>query len=218
MERSIVLHAAMLGIALSGCGDSNKPTMAEALKKADEKEAARKQAEQEEKEAIEVDKDSGKLEAPWTHDHLKASLTMGSVLVYEVTGTDAKGKEVQDTYRCEVKANNPSEVGVSQYFVSKKDEVTAEQVAKHDWSQYSPCFAVERPTPELTGKETVETPAGSFETVTADLSGFFGERRSVWMINDQPGVYAKVVDQPNANEEGDQTNLTYVLKEVVKGE
>lgn len=213
---TLVLQVAALGIALLGCGGDKKPTMAEALEKADAKAAALEKAEQEKKEKLVVEKDPSKLEHPWNHDGLKAGLPMGTTLVYQVSGTDAKGKSVEDEYRCEIKANNESDVGVTQYFVGKQDEVTAKQVAKHDWSSLSPCFAVERPTSELQEHASVETPAGSFETVVAKIDGFFGVRRTVFMIPDQPGVYAKVVDQPNANEEKDQTNLTYVLKEVTK--
>lgn len=211
--RSPRLHVALLGIALCACS-SDKPSMTEALAQADAKEAARKEAEQKEKAAIEVAEKSDALELPWSFDAMKAKLEMGTVLVYRVQGTDAKGKPVDDQYRCEIKATNPSDVGVVQYFVSKQDEVTAKQVAKHDWSRLSPCFDVERPTTELVGRESVEAPAGTFETVAADLQGFFGARRTVYMVADQPGVYAKVVDHPNANEEDDQTELTYLLEQV----
>ena len=109
---------------------------------------------------------------------------------------------------------NPTDVGVVQYFVSKQKDVTAKQVATHDWSRLSPCFPVEKPTTELVGRESVETPAGAFDTVSANLQGFFGARRTVYMIPDRPGVYAKVVDHPNVNEESDQTALTYLLEQV----
>jgi hypothetical protein len=202
----------LLGIVPCACG-SDKPSMSEALAEADAKEAARKEAQEKAKAAVKVEK-SDKLELPWTFDALKSGLEMGTILVYEVQGTDAKGKPVEDEYRCEIKGTNPTDVGVVQHFVSKQNEVTAKQVAKHDWSRLSPCFDVERPTTELAGRESVETPAGTFETVAADLQGFFGARRTVYMIPDQPGVYAKVVDHPNANEEEDQTALTYLLKQV----
>lgn len=207
------LRIAVLGIALCACG-SDKPSMAEALAQADAKEAARKEAEEEKKQAVAVEKTSDTLELPWTFDALKAKLEMGTVLVYEVAGTDAKGKPVEDEYRCEIKAANPTDVAVVQYFVSKQNEVTAKQVAKHDWSRLSPCFVVEKPTTEVLGREPVRAPSGSYDTVVADLQGFFGAHRTVYMIPDQPGVYAKVVDHPNANEEADQTALTYLLKQV----
>jgi hypothetical protein len=213
ISRIAGLHVALLGLALCACG-GDKPSMAEALAQADAKEAARKEAEEKKKAAIEVDKASDKLELPWTFDALKSKLEMGTVLVYAVEGTDAKGKPVEDQYRCEIKGTNPTDVGVVQFFVSKQDEVTAKQVAKHDWSRLSPCFDVERPTTELVGRESVQAPAGTFETVAADLQGFFGARRTVYMIADQPGVYAKVIDHPNANEEEDQTQLTYLLEQV----
>jgi hypothetical protein len=205
--------ALALVIAIGACG-GDKPSMAEALAEADAKEAARKAAEEKKKQEVVVDKATAALDLPWTFDALKSDLTMGTVLRYTVQGTDAQGKPVEDEYLCEIKGTNPTDVGVVQYFVSKENEVTAKQVAKHDWSRLSPCFDVEKPTTELLGRESVETPAGTFETVSADLAGFFGAHRTVYMIADKPGVYAKVVDHPNANEESDQTSLTYLLQEV----
>jgi hypothetical protein len=212
LERTVTRLIAPLCLVLCAC-DSDKPSMSEALAQADAKEAARKEAEAKKKAEIQVDK-SDELELPWSFDALKAKLEMGTVLVYEVKGIDAKGKPVEDEYRCEIKATNPSDVGVVQHFESKRNDVTAKQVAMHDWSRLSPCFDVEKPTTEVVGRESVEAPAGSFETVVADLQGFFGARRTVYMIPDRPGVYAKVVDHPNANEENDQTELTYLLSQV----
>jgi hypothetical protein len=47
--------------------------------------------------------------------------------------------------------------------------------------------------------------------VVLEIKGFFGSHRTVWAIPDKPGVYAKVVEHPNAAEKNDRTDLTYEL-------
>ena len=186
------------------------------LKKADQKEAKRKAKEEADKKAVVVKKDPNKLELPWNGDAMQASLQMGLQIEYKVTGTDAKGKPVEDTYFGEVKANNPAEVGVSQYLGAQKDEPIAGQVAKTPYGQFSPFFLVERAEHELVKLESVTVPAGTFDTVVVDLKGFFGAHKTVWMIKDKPGIYAKVVDHGNTKEDKTQTETTFELTKIGK--
>jgi hypothetical protein len=111
---------------LLGCDD--KPTLAENMKKADELEAKRKAEAEAKKKDVEIEKDPNALELPWTGDAVKAVLEMGTTVEYAVTGTDIKGKPVEDTYYGEVKANNPSEVGVTKYLGAMSKEPIASQV------------------------------------------------------------------------------------------
>lgn len=188
--------------------------MSEALEKADAKEAARKQAEQEKKDAIVVDKGSDKLELPWTFDELKAQMPLGMKVTYALSGTDAKGKPVEDTWSATLKHNSEDEVGASATRESQKDSPLAGQVARHEWARTSPFFFVEKSETTVDRREKVTVPAGEFECVVAEEKGFFGAHLTVWMIADKPGVYAKVVDHGNANEEEDQTELTYELTQI----
>jgi hypothetical protein len=203
----------LAAIFVLGCDD--KPSMADSLKQADEKEAKRKAQEEADNKAVEVKKESDKLELPWTPDAMQASLQMGLQLEYKVVGTDAKGKPVEDTYFAEVKGSSPSEVGVSQYLGAMKDEPIAGQVAKTPWDQFSPFFLVERAEHELVKQESVTVPAGTFDTVVVELQGFFGAHKTVWMIKDKPGIYAKVVDHGNTKEEDNQTaEMTFELTKI----
>lgn len=210
-----ILAAVILTVA---CGDAGKPSMAEALAEADKKEADRKAAEQAKKDAIKVEKKTDALELPWSFDDLKAGLPMGTALEYQLTGTDAKGKPVEDKWTGEVKANNENEVGVISSRDADKAKPQATQVAMIPWSRVSPFFFVEKSEPEVTAREKVSVPAGEFECVVAELKGFFGAHLTVWMIADKPGVYAKVVDHGNINDEADQTELTYELVSLKLGE
>ena len=207
----------MLGaLALSGC-DDKKPSMADALAESDAKEAKRKADAEAAKKAAKPVKDPNVLAMPWTVDGLKEGLSMGMQLEYALTGTDAKGKPVEDTYTGKVKANNASDVGVVAYRGTQASEPIATQVATLSWSTLSPFFSVERPSTELVRKESITTPAGTFDTVVVEVKGFFGAHRTVWMVADKPGVYAQVVDHGTATDEADQTELTYVLTSVAAG-
>jgi hypothetical protein len=191
---------------LLACGDTNKPSMAEALEdaaKRDEKEKKAKEEADAKAAAQKVEKKVDPKELPWTFDALKAGLLPGTRVKYSLTGTDIKGKK---------------EVGVVSTRESEKDKPQATQVAKTEWTRVSPFFFVERAEPEVIGRETIKVPAGEFETSVAELRGFFGTHLTVWMIVDKPGIYAKVADHGNANEEGDKTELVYELVEFQLGE
>lgn len=206
MARSALFLAILLAV---GCDSSDK-SVTEALAESDKKEADKKAKAEAERKAATPKKDPNALEMPWSVDSMKASLPMGLTLEYAVTGTDAKGKPVEDTYQAVVKATNPGGVGVVAFHTSAKGEA-AKQLQTVDWSKYSPFFAVERPEMTLVRKESVTVPAGTFDTVVVELKGFFGAHRTVWMVADKPGVYARVVDHPNRSESEDATDRTYTL-------
>ncbi|MEM6995650.1 MAG: hypothetical protein AAF721_34395 [Myxococcota bacterium] len=200
------------------CDGDKKPSMAEALAKSDKAEADRKAAEEKKKAAVKkkptLADDPTKVEHPWTVDKLKASLKMGVVISYGVAGTNAKGKEVTDEYRAEVKGNNEGDVKVIQTLVSAADKPQAKQVLTVSWTKDSPFFYVENPTVEVKSRETIETPAGKFDCIVAERKGVLGASQTVWMPIDKPGIYAKVVDHGNANVEEDQTEMTYTLASI----
>jgi len=197
----------------AACDSSSKPSVSEALEESDKKEAERKAKEVAEHEAAKAKKDPDALEMPWSVDSMKAELEMGLTLEYAVSGTDAKGKPVEDTYLATVKATNPEGIGVIAYHQSSKGEA-AKQLQTVDWSKYAPFFVVEKPKMKLLRRESVTVPAGAFECVVVELEGFFGAHRTVWMVADKPGVYAKVVDHANESEEDAQGEMTYVLSKL----
>ena len=201
----------MLPIA---CGGS-EPSLSKSLEEADKKEADKKAAEEAKKAAIEVTPKEDKLEVPWSWEALK-EMPIGMSVVYALSGTDAKGRDVSDKWTATLQVNTDKEAGASAYRESAKDSPLAKQVARHDWTKDSPFFWIEKAETEVTGREKVTVPAGEFECVVIEQKGFFGAHITAWMIVDEPGVYAKVVDHGNANEEEDQTELTYELEAINK--
>ncbi|MCA9714071.1 MAG: hypothetical protein H6713_04705 [Myxococcales bacterium] len=185
--------------------------------KADEKAADAKADEADDKKEPKT-LEPGKVELPWTWERVSGSFEMGMEFTYDLSGTDAKGKELKDQFLCKIPKANDKEVGVVCNTVEKpsKDK-GAGQVATLTWSEFSPMFSVEKPTHELKSRETITVPAGEFDCVVADLKDFFGKQLTVWMIVDKPGVYAKVIEtMPNA--EDDKTNKVYELAAIKTAE
>jgi len=201
------------------CDSKKEPSVSEALAQSDKKAADEKAAKAAEDgklaEAAKKAKE-GVLEHPWTFDQVKAGLPIGTALTYEVAGKNAKGKPVKDRVLAEVKGSSDTDVKVLQYKESQKGDAAVTQPQGFAWDKLSPFFHVDRSETKVLRKESVEVPAGTFDCVVADVTGFFGNNLTVWMIVDKPGIYAKVVEHPNtgAPTEGkgkDQTEITYTL-------
>lgn len=215
--RALPLVAALLALT-PACGGKKEPSVSEALaqsdaKAKDEKEA-KAAADAKLAEAAKKAKE-GVLEHPWTFDEVRTSLAIGTTLAYDMSGTNAKGKPVQDRMLGAVKGSRDADVKVVQYKESQKGNPAVTQPQGFGWEKLSPFFHVEQSETKLLRTETVEVPAGTFECVAAEISGFFGNRLTVWMIADKPGIYAKVVEHPNAGAEADdKTEITYALASI----
>ncbi|TPV96563.1 MAG: hypothetical protein B7733_04180 [Myxococcales bacterium FL481] len=210
-----MLLCSSLVVAACGGGESSNTT-ADALAKLDQKAQAEKRRAEAEKAPPPKKKAGlapGAVGAPWQREAVSGSLKTGTVLEYAQSGTDTKGKKVTDTYRCQVKKNDDKAAGIVCVQVEHPSkDPGAGQIATISWSKLSPFFAVERPSPEFAAREKVTVPAGEFDCVKAELKGFMGNHKTVWMAVDKPGIYAKVVDHGNANAPDDKTEMTYELK------
>lgn len=220
--RAWQLTGALLGLSLAwSCGGEKEPSMAEALAASDKKaEADKKAKEAEAAKAAEAAKKAkeGVVEHPWSFDGVKASLKIGTVLVYEMEGTNAKGKPVSDRLHGEIAGHDDLDVKILEYKESQKNVPAVMQPQGHPWVKLSPFFWVEQSDTTILRKETVQVPAGSFECVVAEITGYFGNHLTVWMIADKPGIYAKVVEHPNTKtgegEGEDLTEITYELASI----
>lgn len=203
----------LLVASMAGC--SNEPSMAEALQQAAAADEAKKAAEQA-KAASQPppSKDPAALELPWSFAQVRDTLVIGTTLTYAMSGTNAKGKKVEDGYLAEIKGADDKEVRFVAYRRSQESNPAVKQIQSVRWTTWSPLFAVEQAEHTLLRREKVEVPAGSFDTVVVELKGFFGQHLTVWMVQERPGVYAKVIEHANASEEGDKTEIEYTLTEL----
>jgi hypothetical protein len=221
--RAWQLTGTLLALGLACGGGKKEPSVSEALTASDKKaEDAKKAKEAEDKKLAEAAKKAkeGVLEHPWTFDAVKGSLVNGTALTYEMTGTNAKGKPVSDRLLGEVRGEDGSTVKILEYKESQKGDPAVTQPQGHPWAKQSPFFWVEQSETKLLRTESVQVPAGTFECVVADLTGFFGNHFTVWMIADKPGIYAQVVEHANANaadakgKKKDLTEITYKLASI----
>lgn len=204
-SRSRRVLALLLPLALLACdkADDKKDD------KKDDKAAEKKAEDKAEDKPVEKPK---KLEQPWLASDVTAAMKAGTTLVYKQTGKDAKGKDVVDDYKCVVKSSTSTEVGTNCNGVNHPSEDKgAGEVATAEWNEFSPFFSVSRPEVKLIERADLTVPAGTFDTVQAELAGFFGNNYTVWMIADKPGVYAKVHKHPNSGTEDDKTDLVFEL-------
>ncbi len=158
------------------------------------------------------------LELPWAAGDVRDALRGGATLVYKKSGTNAKGKAVEDDFRCDVKKSTDTVVGtVCDGVKHPSKDKGATQVASTDWSKWSPFFRAERPEETLIKLESLAVPAGTFDCVNVEIKGFMGASYTAWMIVDKPGVYAKIINHGNHTQDEDKTELTYELAELVLG-
>ncbi len=149
---------------------------------------------------------------PWTPAQVKSAIAAGTKLAYARSGTDAKGKKVGGTLTYVV-AKIGDDGPVTSYTIDPDPGTNAasSQLATVPWSNLSPLFAMEKPTVTVSGRESVTVPAGTFECSRAQLEDFFGNSKTVWMIVDRPGIYAKVEDHGSARDEADKTEIVLEL-------
>jgi hypothetical protein len=154
--------------------------------------------------------------APWSDVQVRDAMVAGTKLVYARTGTNAKGKKIDDSVTFVLRANTSEGAGTS--FTIDPDPGTnaaSSQVATMAWTKQSPFFAMEKAEVKISGRESVVVPAGTYDASVAELTDFFGNTKTVYMIVDKPGVYAKVLEKANAAADPkDKTDLVYELKAI----
>ncbi len=211
MSRSLLASLFALSVPLAVSLGSLACDSGGDAKPADTKKDDAKQAERDPEPAQKVDK-SNKLEWTWKTSDVSGAMPAGTTLTYKQSGKDGAGKDVDDDYQCIVKAASRADVGtVCNGVEHPSEDPGAREVATADWSRFSPFFSAERPELKLVERADLSVPAGTFDTVQAEITGFMGTHYTVWMIADKPGVYAKVHKHANVNNEEDQTDLVFEL-------
>lgn len=146
---------------------------------------------------------------PWTYETVRDAMAPGTKVVYARSGVDAKGKKVGGKLTYVISSADKD--GPTTSYTIDPDPGTnkaSAMPATTPWTATSPFFAMEKPTTTIVGKESVTVPAGTFETSRAEVKDFFGNTKTVWMIIDKPGLYAKVVDAGN---DSDKQEIVFEL-------
>jgi hypothetical protein len=211
--RSPLLGTLALVVALAGCDDKGSATgsIAKSLEtpKKEEPKAPAKP-----KEAPKPDPNA----PPWTLDAVRDAMKAPMTVVYVRSGNDKSGKKVGGklTY---VLADATKDGATTKYTVDPDPGTNKASAmpATTGWSTLSPLFATEKPKIKIAGREQVTVPAGTFEATKAEVIDFFGNAKTVWMIVNRPGLYAKVEEGANMNDPDDKTAIVYELEALPAG-
>ena len=149
------------------------------------------------------------VQLPWASEAVQEAMTVGTVLIYTENGTDSNGNDRDCRVRYEIISVDDAEVNVKgETMKADSDTIIGTKDGSYAWPKdgTSPFFYLMRPKIKPLQQEEVTVPAGTFPCVVVELKGMF-DMWTVWMIEDKPGIYAKVV-------EGE---LIYELKEIQLG-
>lgn len=155
---------------------------------------------------------------PWSLEQIYTSMKNIKEMVYDVDRFEPKiGKVGSQVNSYKVAFINDGELSIREYAYSQKDYVDmtdnaypVDEETKGEKEFYP------KTKPELfrvTGVEDCKTSMGTFKCTVVEAIGDFDAKIKYWMINDKPGVYAKIII---AKEEGNPFDNTrvYTLKEI----
>ncbi len=86
------------------------------------------------------------------------------------------------------------------------------EMPTNNYNQYNQLFPLEEDTFRVVGQEDVTVAAGTFNCTVVEAAGSFNEVLKIWMINDKPGIIAKVI-KDNPDESFGYYNI-YELQEI----
>ena len=138
---------------------------------------------------------------PWLDiDGMVMSLANVKQLVYKFSTLDEDENIFNDkTLRADVSAN-PSEQSLSIDFIFYGFDRynLPEETALPPNDEYSHLlYPEEEYTFRVSGSEQITIEAGTFDCTVIEVAGSFETCKKLWMINDKPGIYAKIiVDKP----------------------
>ncbi len=82
--------------------------------------------------------------------------------------------------------------------------------------KYHPFFIFEKIlTGKIIGQEQITTPVGTFQCTVIEGYSDWDKKMKLWMINDKPGVYAKII-KSEKKPWGDYEYLSFILKEIIE--
>jgi len=81
--------------------------------------------------------------------------------------------------------------GYDRSSVPKDYELSVEKLTQYS----SPLFPLKPDTFRVVGEEEITIPAGTFTCTVVEAMGKFDELQKIWLINDMPGIIAKVIKE-----------------------
>jgi len=157
---------------------------------------------------------------PWKIETIVNTLKEYNELVYDITSFP--DEEEPDTWVESEKINYNAEeqsIDVREYSYSQNDyiDMTEDPIWMGNLPEYEYDFNF-FPNSNLdpykvVGTEKIETPAGIYHCTVVEGFDQFDSKVLYWMINEKPGVYAKIIKVKDAPIPFGSTNV-YILKEI----
>ncbi len=157
---------------------------------------------------------------PWKIETIVNYLKDYTEMVYNVTSFPDQGDP--DAWVESEKINyNEAEQSIDvrrySYFQNDYIDMTEDPIWMNNLSEYEYDFNFfpkdNLDTYKVIGTGELETPAGIFECTIVEGFGRFNAKVQYWMVNNQPGVFAKIISVKDAPEPFGNTNV-YLLKEI----
>ena len=155
---------------------------------------------------------------PWTIEQIYKNLKNVKEMLYHVDHFEpGHGKTDSWTNSFKVKFHSDNELGVREYSTTRNDYIDMDDgifPLNEDTAGQMIFFPQAEPEYfRYAGTEKVETPAGTFDCTVMEGVGDFDLKLKYWMINDKPGVYAKIIKSKEDGSPMDYTNV-YMLTEI----
>jgi len=155
---------------------------------------------------------------PWTIEQIYENMKNVKEMVYHVDHFEpGRGKTDSWTNSFKVKFHSDNELGIREYSNTRNDYIDMDDgifPLNEDTAGQMIFFPQAEPGYfRYVGTEKVKTPAGTFDCTVIEGIGDFDLKLKYWMINDKPGVYAKIIKSKEDGFSMDYTNV-YTLTEI----
>lgn len=138
---------------------------------------------------------------PWQDiDKMMINLAIVKQLVYKYSKLDESTNTFNDDILvAEVNSNHAEQTLSIDYIFHGYDRYSLpEDVELQANNEYSNLlYPEEENTFRVSGSEQIKTSAGTFDCTVVEVVGRFETRKKLWMINNKPGIFAKIItDKP----------------------
>lgn len=140
---------------------------------------------------------------PWK-DYMEMLMSLNNVtqLIYKFSTLEDDGANFNTTILKADVNSNPSEqtLSIDYIFYGYDRYNLPDDSALPPNTEYSNLlYPEEENTFRVTGSEQITTQAGTFECTVIEVIGSLETKKKLWMINEKPGIYAKIItDKPGS--------------------
>ena len=157
---------------------------------------------------------------PWGNlfsSEMKTSLANVTQLVYNhATLIDGTELFENKTLTADVTASIDEGINIDNVFIGFDRYNVPENTAfpSNNYDQYNQLYPLEDDSFRFAGNEEITTPAGTFNCTVFEVLSGSDEFKKLWMINDKPGVYAKIIEE--RTDDMYSYYRIYELQEIIK--